>query len=70
MTDRMVKFAEHASGGKRAQKNADTYLIDPSHVSIVAPRKDYTTLLVQGKWIHVAHSAQEVMSKLGWEESD
>ena len=63
----LVRFTECADGGKRAQKHADTYLIDPDHVGLVAPRATYTSLLVQGRWIHVAHPYEEVLNMLGKE---
>ena len=62
---RMVGFVERVSGGKRAQYKADTYMIDPAHVGLVIGRSTYTTLLVQGMWIHVAHGLDEVLLALG-----
>jgi len=65
---RVVGFVER-TGSKRTQHKALTYTIDPAHVGLVIGHESYTTLLVQGQWIHVAHGLDEVMLALGLEVS-
>ena len=61
----LVEFREKRDGGARSQKRALTYWIDPDHVALVIPRRTYTTLLVGGRWLHVAHPYQDVVRMLG-----
>lgn len=60
----LVTFTEMRDGGRRAQTRAGVYHIDPDQVGAVAPRSTYTTILVQGAWIHVNHPVQEVLDRL------
>jgi hypothetical protein len=71
----IAKFTESVAPGRKAQAkaeakgHADTYLIDSSEVAAVMPRKHYTTLLVQGRYIHVTDLADEVCRKIGWDST-
>lgn len=40
-------------------------LINPAHVGAVLSRETYTTLIVSGKYIHVADTLDAVLDKLG-----
>ena len=67
--NKLVKFIESkGKPGSRAQaKAAQTFIfIDPGHVSVIYPRADYTTLLVQGVWHHVVGDIDTVIQRLGF----
>lgn len=70
---RLVKFIEHTEGSERYREKAkrrgrlDTYLIDPDHVGLVIPHTTYTSIRVNGWWVHVDHYLPEVLEKLGFE---
>lgn len=66
----LVKFTEFYSNNPKQQKKALTYLVDPDHVGLVVPKKNYTTLLVQGMWLHITGLHEEVLDKLGYTQAE
>lgn len=66
VSSRLVKFEQMGDGSLGGANDGDIALIDQGAVGAVIPHSDYTTLLVQGKYVHVKGQAPEVLSKLGW----
>lgn len=55
---------------KNAKKDREGILVDPAHVGAILPRSTYTTLVVQGTYIHVDYSHHEVIRLLGLTRRD
>lgn len=62
-----VRFTEKPGeqiGSSRKRKEASHLYVNVDEVGMVLPRTTYTTLCVQGKYVHVDHSYAEVFRML------
>lgn len=68
MTNQVILFNEIPANMTKKQiaKKQPKIQVNPDHVGAILPRSKYTTLVIQGKYFHVAHTHEEVLGALGF----
>lgn len=68
MTNQVILFNEIPSdmSNRQIAKKQPKIQVNPDHVGAILPRTSYTTLVIQGKYFHVAHTHEEVLVALGF----
>lgn len=61
-----VTFTELDAPKAAKELGTNKYLIDASHIGMIMKHSTYTTLMVDGVYLHIEELYDEVMHELSW----